>query len=74
LIYLVNEGYTLSSHVNLLGGRQEDFLLKPNENESEAHFFLIKVIEEYLQRHTKNVKLFNTTKPDIVFKDKEDNI
>jgi len=71
LIYLVNNGYTLSSHVNLLGGRREDFLLKPNENESEAHFFLIKAIEEHLERYTKNVKLFNTTKPDIVFKDKE---
>jgi conjugal transfer ATP-binding protein TraC len=74
LIYLVNNGYTLSSHVNLLGGRQEDFLLKPNENESEAHFFLIKAIEEHLQRYTKSVKLFNTTKPDIVFKDKEGEI
>ena len=68
---MVNNGYTLSSHVNLLGGRQEDFLLKPDENESEAHFFLIKAIEEHLQLHTKSVKLFNTTKPDIVFKDKE---
>ncbi len=71
LIYLVNNCYTLSSHVNLLGGRREDFLLKPDENESEAHFFLIKAIEEHLERYTKNVKLFNTTKPDIVFKDKE---
>ena len=70
LIYLVNNGYVLGSHVNLEGGRQEDFLLRPDENESESHFFLIKAIEEYLQQHTKSVKLFNTTKPDIVFKDK----
>ena len=67
MIYLINNGYTLSSHVNLDGGRQEDFLLKPDENESEAHFFLVKAIEEYLRKYTKKIELYNTTRPDIVY-------
>jgi conjugal transfer ATP-binding protein TraC len=71
LIYLIKNGYTLSSHVNLDGGRQEDFLLKSDENESEAHFFLIKAIEEHLKNYTKEIKTFNTQKPDILFKDKQ---
>ena len=69
LIYLINNGYVLSSNMNLNGGRREDFLLKPGENESEAHFFLIKAIEEHLKDYTKKVKIYNTTQPDIIFKD-----
>ena len=69
LIYLINNGYVLSSNMNLNGGRREDFLLKPGENESEAHFFLIKAIEEHLKDYTRKVKIYNTTQPDIIFKD-----
>jgi len=73
LIYLVNKGYIISSHVNLEGGRQEDFILKPRDNESVDHFFLIKAIEEQLKKYTDKVELFQTTKPDIIFRNQDDN-
>ena len=65
--FLLQKKYVLSSHVPLGGGRQETYLLKPASWESNAHFFLIKAVEEYLLQFTKNVKTFDTTKPDIVF-------
>lgn len=65
--FLLGKGYVFSSHVPLGGGRQEYYLLKPGTHESNAHFFLIKAVEEYLLQFTKNVRTFDTNKPDIVF-------
>jgi hypothetical protein len=64
---LLDKGYVLSEHVGLFGGRREEYLLKPRQNESPEHFFTVKAIEEYLRQYTKDVTLYETTKPDIVF-------
>ncbi len=65
--YLVNKGYLISSHVDLHGGHQRDYLLLPKANESLSHFFLVMTIRNYLMNFTNRVFLYNTLKPDIVF-------
>jgi len=65
--FLLKKKYVLSSHVPLGGGRREDYLIKPSARESNAHFFLVKSIEEYILQFTDKVKTFETNKPDIIF-------
>ena len=65
--YLLKKKYILSQHVPLGGGRQEPYFLKPSSRESAQHFFLVKAIEEYLLKYTKDCRTFETTKPDIIF-------
>ena len=65
---LLNNRYIISEHVGLFGGRREAYLLKPRHNEGAEHFFTVKAIEEYLRQYTDKVVLYETTKPDIVFK------
>ena len=64
---LVSHGYQISSHIGLYGGRLEEYLLKPRGNESATHFFVIKVIEEYLRKYVQEVTLYETRDADIVF-------
>jgi len=64
---LLNKGYIISNHVPLGGGQRQDYLLKQNPDESASHFFLVKAIEEYVKLFTKNVKLYETKKPDVIF-------
>ncbi|MBS3137286.1 ATP-binding protein [Candidatus Woesearchaeota archaeon] len=64
---LVKNGYILSAHIGLYGGRLEEYLLKPRYNESAEHFFVIKAIEEYLRKYTVKVELYETRDADIVF-------
>lgn len=68
---LLNKGYILSSLVGIYGGQREAYLLKPRHNESPEHFFITKMIEEYLRRYTDKVELFETKEPDIVFEANE---
>jgi len=64
---LLKHGYHLSAQIGLFGGRQEEYVLKPRSNESLEHFFLIKMIEEYLKKYTASVQLFEMKEADIVF-------
>ena len=64
--FLLKKGYVLSPHVPLGGGRQEYYLLKPSTRESNGHYFLVKALEEYILQFTKNVKLYETNRPDVV--------
>ena len=64
---LVKNGYIVSAHIGLYGGRLEEYLLKPRYNESTEHFFVIKAIEEYLKKYTVKVELYETRDADIVF-------
>ena len=64
---LLKQGYELSAHIGLFGGRQEEYLLKPRYNESPEHFFVIKAIEEYIKKFTSEVELFVSSNADIVF-------
>ena len=63
---LLKQGYTLSAHIGLFGGRQEEYVLQPRSNESVEHFFVIKAIEAYLVKNKIHYKLFETKEPDIV--------
>ena len=40
----------------------------PRPNESPAHFFLVKAIEECLKKYTNDVHIFTTAQPDIIFR------
>lgn len=62
----LKQGYQLSSHVGLYGGRQEEYLLKPRYNESAEHFFVVKAIEEYIKKYTDNVELVVSSNADII--------
>jgi conjugal transfer ATP-binding protein TraC len=64
---LLDHGYKISQQVGLFGGQQEQYLLKPRSNESTIHFFIIKMIEEYLLEYFEKVELFETKDADIVF-------
>ena len=65
--FLLNNKYTIASHVPLNGGRREDYLLKHAKRESNIHFFLVKSLEEYLKNFTDKIKLYESVEPDIVF-------
>ncbi len=64
---LLKKGYTISFLVGIFGGQREGFLLKPRFNETPEHFFLVKMIENYIRNYTDKVELFETREPDIVF-------
>ena len=65
--YLRESGYSISYHRNLKSNRQVAYLLKPRYNESLDHFFLVKAIERYISNFTKEIYLYQTLKPDIIF-------
>ena len=64
---LLKQGYVLSQQIGLYGGRQEEYLLKPRYNESEEHFFVIKIIEEYIRKYTEKIELVVSSDADIIF-------
>lgn len=64
---LLKRDYRLSLHIGLEGGRRQEFLLKPRSNESCEHFFVIKIIEEYLKKFTDKIELLETKDADIIF-------
>ncbi|MBU1623156.1 MAG: ATP-binding protein, partial [Nanoarchaeota archaeon] len=64
---LLQQGYRLSMHIGLEGGRRQEFLLKPRSNESCEHFFVIKIIEECIKNFTDKVELVETRDADIIF-------
>ena len=65
--FLINKGYSISSHIAVGEKNRRDYLLKPKEQEGNSHFFLVKSIEQHILKFTKDVKLYETVKPDIVF-------
>src|SRR3989344_1511742 len=67
LKYLLDEGYQIKKHKDLLTGKKETFLLQPRHNESLTHLFLVYNISEYLNNNGINAELYTTKKPDIVF-------
>ncbi len=65
--FLLNEGYKKSNHVSINSKRQETYLIKTRHNESADHLFLIFDIANHLKKFAKNVEIFETSKPDIIF-------
>jgi hypothetical protein len=66
--YLLANKYKEFSAHSILSNKKEKYLIKPRFNESPQHFFLIHDIAEYLKKFTDKIQLFETKKPDIVFK------
>ena len=65
--YLLNSGYKETSRKSCFSNVKK-YLVKPRFNEGISHFFLIMDIANYLTSKNFEIKLFQTTHPDIIFK------
>ncbi len=65
--YLLKKGYKETSRKSCFSNVKK-YLVKPRFNEGISHFFLIMDIANYLISKNFDVKLFQTTHPDIIFK------
>lgn len=65
--HLIRKGYKEYSFNSIVSNKKGKYLLRPRNNESPRHFFLIYDIADYLKKFTNKVSLFQTVKPDIVF-------
>ncbi|MBT3304417.1 DUF87 domain-containing protein [Candidatus Woesearchaeota archaeon] len=66
---LNNHNYVLMKCHNLESG-PFPYYVKPNHPESAEHTFLVAIIAEEIRKYTKEVKCYQTKKPDVVFKNK----
>ncbi len=65
-VLLANE-YAVERHVGLEGGRGILYVIRARTNESTAHFFLVKAIEEYLRTYTDRIETPHSREADIIF-------
>ena len=68
LKYLMARGYKEGSFYSIASNEKERYLVKPRFNETAQHCFLTFDIAEYLRKFTDKVSLYETRKPDIIFK------
>jgi hypothetical protein len=66
--YLKSKGFVEHKAKSILSNKTEEFLIRPRGTESPQHFFLVYEIAQYLKRFTKEIYLYETVKPDIIFK------
>ncbi len=66
--YLKNLGYKPYSFQGILSKRKERYLIEKRDNESPQHIFMTHDIFNYIKKFTNKVQMFETVKPDIVFK------
>ncbi|MDD3175339.1 MAG: ATP-binding protein [Candidatus Nanoarchaeia archaeon] len=69
--YLANANYKPANFVPLGKIKQEEVWVKENKIESLAHTFLVQNIKQELLKKTKDVEVYLTEKPDILFKNKK---
>ncbi len=67
LKYLITKGHKQIKCLDI-SGHTENFLIRPRANESAEHCFLVFNIAELLSSSKVPFELFNSVKPDIVFK------
>jgi len=72
--YLKSKGYKDTMQYSIISKKKERYLLKPRFNESIQHFFLTMEIYIFLKQFIKDIKLYETNKPDVVFKIKKKKI
>jgi len=53
---------------SILTNKREKYLVKPRSNEGVQHCFMVYDIANYLKKFTDKIALYETKKPDIVFK------
>jgi len=70
--YLLDCGYVVSKHKSIMSKREETYMLRPDKNESPSHFFVIQDLKKFLESKGIAVETFNTKKPDLVFKIKNE--
>ena len=71
---LKRSDYVMIRQSKISAGRGNYYYIKPrlpSKQESLKHLFVVKVTEEILRQYTDKIKIFQTKKPDIVFKDKK---
>jgi len=56
---------------SILTNKREKYLVKPRSNEGVQHCFMVYDIANYLKKFTDKIYLYETKKPDIVFKIKD---
>jgi len=66
--FLEYHDYKEFSICGILSTKKQKYFLRPRYNESFQHFFLVFEIADYLRKFTRKVEVFETVKPDIVFK------
>jgi type IV secretory pathway VirB4 component len=66
--YLTDCGYKISKHKSMSSKKLETYMLRPNSNEGPNHFFAIQDIKSFLEKKKIKVETFNTKKPDLIFK------
>jgi len=66
--YLMKKHYKEFSAYSTLSNKKEKYLIRPRFNESPQHYFLIHDLASYIKKFTNKVQLFQTKKPDIIFK------
>ena len=67
--YLLREKFKITYQQDLFGDFGY-FLVKPSANESVDHFFLVYLIKEFLENNGVEVQVYNTKKPDLIFRSK----
>ena len=66
--YLDYHDYKEISMCGILSTKKQKYFIRPRYNESFQHFFLVFEIADYLRKFTRKVCLYETVRPDIVFK------
>ena len=66
---LNNHGYSLKRAYNI-ESKQLDYFIKERSNESLDHALLIWLISEEIKKYTSELEIYQTKKPDIVFRNK----
>ncbi len=69
--YLSNHGYITTHRVPVGEKGKREFWIKSNSIEGVEHIFLTQNIKKELLKHTKEIEVSITGKPDIIFKNKK---
>jgi len=66
--YLQKEKFKEHIGYSIISGKKENYFLKVRNGESPQHAFLVYDLANYIKKFTDKVEIYQTTKPDIVFK------
>lgn len=69
IYYLKNKNYIERTFKNYFTNKKEKIIFRPNSNESDIHSYVVLLIEHYLKEKykIKDVKMYETVNPDLVF-------
>jgi type IV secretory pathway VirB4 component len=70
--YLIDCGYQITKQKSIMSKKYENYIVRPYPNESPNHFFVIQDLKKFLESKGVEVETYNTKKPDLVFKIKDE--